>query len=234
VEPRDEPWDVDFVVGEDQPADELLPEPPRRPPQRNPMVIIAAAVVLALSVIGVVRLAGGHAHRPVAAPAVHAPVVPNPQLRDREVRPVPGLREAAADTLPSGLRYCPPAGDGGSICSTSRNLPSSVQAALHAHLPAARNIHGFEEQLRDIGFGPGGLWFRDVHARLGSVTIRITVARRRIPQPEEVMILPQYVGFSFHRTGFYVRTLVHVHGPQLVPILRLMALTRDPRLRAAA
>lgn len=234
MEPRDEPWDVDFVVGEDEAADELLPEPTRRPPYRNPLWIIAAAAVLALAIVGGLRAAAGHPHRPTAAPSPHVPIATNPQLRDREVRPVPGLKEAAADTIPSGPRYCPPAGDGGAICSTTRYLPAAVQAAVHAHLPAARKIHGFEEQVRHVGFGTGRLWFRDVHARLGSVTIRITVARRRIPQPEEVMILPQYVGFSFHHTGYYVRTIVHVHGPQLVPILRLMALTRDPRLRAAA
>jgi hypothetical protein len=147
---------------------------------------------------------------------------------------VPGLREAAGHTIAPGLRYCPPAGDGGSICSTSRHLPTPVRAAVRAHLPAAHNIHGFDEQLRDIGFGPGGLWFRDIRARFGSTTVKITVARRRMPQPEEAMMLPHYVGFSFHRDGLYVRTVVHLDRSRVVPILRLMALTRDPRLRSSA
>jgi hypothetical protein len=109
-----------------------------------------------------------------------------------------------------------------------------VQAALRAHLPAARRIHGFEEQLRDTGYGPGGLWYREVRARLGRVTVKITVARQRMSPPEEAMMLPRFVGFWYHHAGLYVRTVVHLDRPRVVPILRLMALTRDPRLRTAA
>jgi hypothetical protein len=242
MEPRDRQWDVDFVVGADDVADELLPEPDRRPLRRSPMLFAALAVAVALAVVGGVRLASGqHPSTPstphVAAPLVHAPRV----LGGPAVKGHPGVGRAsvlqpgpAVDRVTDGLRFCPDAGDGQSACSSSRHLPVIVLAALRDHLPGIRHVHGYEEQLRDIGYGPGGLWYRQVYARLGEVSLTITVARRRIPQPVEVLMLPQYVGFSFHRTGYFVRTLVHVHGPQLVPILRLMALTRDPRLRTAA
>lgn len=236
MEPRDDRWDVDFVVGQDEASDdELLPEPPARSAYRNPLFVLATAVVVALAVLAGFRLASRQPTKPSALPLLHAPLVVHfPHTHVGRLAPVPDLREAAVDEVPAGLRFCPPAGDGQSACATSRHLPASVRAALRAHLPAVHEISGFEERLRDTGYGPGGLWYRQVRARLGSVTVTITVARRRIPQPEEVMMLPQYVGFSFHHTGFYVRTLVHVRGPQLVPILRLMALTRDPRLRAVA
>lgn len=227
-------WDVDFVVGSDDVGEELLPEPTQRPAWRNPLLIAALAVAVALAVVGGVRLADRAAHHPAVAPQAHARIIHPSHVFGGPAIPAHLGPEPAVGLGRHRAWFCPSAGDGGSVCSTSRHLPRAVRAALRDHLPAARHVHGFEERLRDVGFGPGGLWYRQVHARLGGVTLTITVARQRIPQPEEVMMLPQYVGFSFHRTGLFVRTLVHVRGPQLVPILRLMALTRDPRLRAAA
>jgi hypothetical protein len=231
VEPR---WDVDFVVGEDEPAEELLPEPAARPPYRSPVLLLVVVAALAFAVVAGLRLAERHPHRPAALPLVRPPLVTLPHLRTRVLQPVPDLREAAADVVPSGLRFCPAAGDGGSTCSITRHLPASVRAALQAHLPAARHIEGFDEHVRDTGYGGNGLWYRQLRARFGSGTLTITVARRAIPQPEEAMKLPQYVGFSFHHGGLYVRTVVHLGRPRIVPILRLMALTRDPRLRHVA
>lgn len=231
MEPR---WDVDFVVGEDEPADELLPEPAARPPYRNPVLLVAAAAVLALAVVAGLRLATRHPNPPVASPPVRPHQMTLPHGRTHGLQPVPGLREAAADIVPAGLRFCPAAGDGGSACSTTRHLPAAVRAALHAHLPGVRHLSGFEEQVRDTGYGSGGLWFRRVRAHFGSGMVTVTVARRSIPQPEEAMMLPQYLGFSFHGGGLYVRTVVHLDRARVVPILRLMALTRDPRLRHIA
>jgi hypothetical protein len=140
--------------------------------------------------------------------------------------------EPAVSAAPSRLRVCPDVGNPFPSCSIVHHLPRAVYEALRDHLPNSGNVHGFEEQIHYVGYEPGGLLYRQVYARLRSVTLTITVARKRIPQPIEVLMLPQYVGFTYHRTGFYVRTIVHIHGPQLIPILRLMALTRDPRLRA--
>ena len=224
--------DIDFVVGREDAGEELLLEPAERPLWRNPLLVAAVAVVLALVAVGGMRLAGGGTATPPAIPPAHALLAHPPHVFGGPAISA-HLGPEPAVVAPSRLRFCPEAGDGSSACSSSHHLPRAVRAALRDHLPGVRHVHGYEEQLRDVGFGPGGLWYREVHARVGAVTITITVARQRIPQPEEVMMLPQYVGFSFHRTGFFVRTLVHIHGPQLVPILRLMALTRDPRLRVA-
>lgn len=232
--------DVDFVVGADDAGEELLPEPTDRPLWRNPLLVAALAVLLALVVVGGVRLSGRNTTTPQAIPQPQAipkaqvPVVHSPHVLGGPAVAAHLGAEPAVVVAPNRLRFCPNAGDGSSACESTHHVPRVVRAALLDHLPGARNVHGFEEDLRNVGFGSGGLWYREVHARIGAVTITITVARQHIPQPMEVLMLPQYVGFSFHRTGFFVRTLVHISGPQLVPILRLMALTRDPRLRAVA
>lgn len=231
--------EVDFVVGPDDPGEELLPEPAERPMWRNPLLVAGLAVALALIVVGGVRLAGrgtGTNNQPQAMahrPHAEASVAPLPHVFGGPAIAAHLGPEPDVIVAPRRLRVCPDASHPNPGCSITYRLPREVRAALRDHLPGVRKVHGFEEQLHYVGNEPGGLWYRQVYGRFGALTVTITVARQHIPQPVEVLMLPQYVGFSYHGSGFYVRTLVHVHGPQLVPILRLMALTRDARLWSA-
>lgn len=233
-----DPPGVDFVVGpgtDAEPVDEELATGPATPPSRVRTYALVAVALVALAVMAGVRLAGGHAGAPRAdrssGPSglphpVAVPVVGGPR------RPVTDLPTSAVDVLASDLKSCPEAGDGSPICSATHRLPRPVIAALAERFPRARAVHGLDEEVRDTGTGPGGVWYREVHARVGQVRLTITVTKQPVETPEEAAKLPTVVTFSYADHGLYVHTIAHVADGGSVSVARLMSLTRDRRLRA--
>jgi hypothetical protein len=111
-----------------------------------------------------------------------------------------------------------------------------VVAALRTYAPGARVVSAVDEQLRDVGFGPGGIWYRRVAARAGSRTIVIEVRPAR--QGDEPVENAQDTG---SRSTTYVArrfvdttVLVEVRAPSgHAPSLgHVAALATDPRVRA--
>jgi hypothetical protein len=75
-------------------------------------------------------------------------------------------------------RDCPAAGDGQTICTTSPHVPAAVFAAVRARFPHAHRVAAVEERLRDVGFGPGGVWYRALRVAVGRQSIVVVVRRR--------------------------------------------------------
>jgi hypothetical protein len=109
---------------------------------------------------------------------------------------------------------------------------------VREHFPAAGHVAAFEEQLRDVGFGPGGLWYRQVLARQGPRAIIVEVHRRigsdrtriveHVDASGSTLVVTRVVG------GFAVR--IRVSGPTgrhtaAVSPRALLAFAADARLR---
>lgn len=167
---RDQPG-VEFLVGPlAAGADEDLLQPgdvgaPARSRLRVPLAWLAAFALLAALIV---RGVATHQPKPTAdesgssAPSsaptfsTTAPVV----IRDEPAR---------------GPADCPRAGDGQSMCISRHTVSAAVVAAVRRAFPGARLGRVLDEQLRDIGFGSGGLWYRSVTASLGTTTIVVVV-----------------------------------------------------------
>lgn len=223
---------VDFVVGpgaDAEPVEEELATGPARPPNRVRTYAVVAVVIAAFAVVGILRLIGSQpvprTHIPPHPVAV--PVIGGPR------RPVADLPSSAVDVGATDPKACPEAGDGSPVCAASRRLPVGVVAAVLAHFPRTRTVRGLDEEVRDTGAGPGGLWYREVYARVGHVRLTITVTHTPVETPEEAAKLPSLVTFSYAKHGLYVHTVAHV-GAGGVSVPKLMALTSDRRLRAPA
>ena len=229
---------VDFEVGEQEPAaDEELAEPRIARSRLLPRVLALGAAALVGAVL-VTRIGTG-GDRPAASP--------RPSAAPRSVaRPVPpvtppaGTGQLLAEVPQGGPRWCPGAGDGSPLCTSTPRVPAASLAAVRDRFPGSRVLSAFDEQLRDVGFGPGGLWFREVRAQQGRHTIAVVVHRRStsdlqgisedIDPSGSTLIVTRFV------PGFTVQ--VRVHGPAGRPASRsrahaLFAFAGDARLRAS-
>jgi hypothetical protein len=203
---------------ESPPADEELTSGSKRP--WLALGLLAAVLVAGLLVA---RLAESDHPTPVAS----ASTASTP----------PPYRDAYA--LPANRgRDCPAADDGQTICTTSPRVPAAVLAAVRARFPHARSVDAVEERLRDVGFGPGGVWYRALSTVDGESSIEVVVRRRtaddRPPFDRgsggyaDRMQVTRLVG----RRAVVV-TVIAPHGD--LPTFRVVrALARDPRLLAAS
>jgi hypothetical protein len=238
--PAEEQPGVDFVVGagsDGEPAEEELATGPAAPPSRMRSYALVALALVALAVIAGVRLTGHHTGAPQADRSGSTPGLPHPvpvPVVGGPQRPVADLPTSAVDVIATDLKPCPHAGDGSPGCSVTHRLPGPITAALAERFPRARAVHGVDEEVRDAVTGRGGLWYREVHARVGQVRLAITVTHRPVETPEEVANLPTVVTFSYADHGLFVHTIAHVADGGSVSVPKLMALTTDRRLRAPA
>lgn len=236
---------VEFVGGDPQTGtDELLPVPPRRSPSQRLQLAVGAAVL-----IGVAVVARAISHDGAAKPAVtHA--APLPQRTVVAVSPTPGAPYPTRAPRPAAGRlgqvygahgpgWCPPADDGMPTCIGIASVPRTVLDAVRERFPRVGHLVVLDEQLRDIGFGPGGLWYREVDARLGRRSVIVAVHRQTGQAP------PRVARFrSAHRTTLVVERAtgrfvvrVQVSAPNgrrtsPVPVHDLLAFASDERLRS--
>lgn len=233
---------VDFTIGQPEPApDEELPESRISRSRLLPRVLALAAAGLLAAVLVTRIHTGGDRH--AAAPSQPAPSVAGPSapasFAERPVPPDGGTGQLLADVPQHGPRWCPGGSDGSALCTASSRVPASVLAVLHEQFPASSLLSAFEEQVRDVGFGPGGLWYREVHARQGRHRIVVVVHRRSasdlagisedIDASGSTLTVNRIVG------GFTVQ--VRLRGPAGSPASRrqaraLFAFAGNARLRA--
>lgn len=263
-----DPDGVDFVVTSSSDGrDEDIPEPPRREWSGRTRIgagIVAlaavAGIVVATTRPGTPTAAPATIPTPTApsltgpslsAPTSTAPTFTGPSLTV-PIGSAPGGRlhlvpRASPFDRPddvigldpaTGAAPCPQAGDGQAACQSSRRVPAGVRAAVRAHFPGARVVTELDQSLRDVGLGPGGLWYRRVTATAGA--LRITVVVRK-PLPEDgTSGLTQSVGgrdVIFQTTGnggFTVSVTVSapIQHPNLSGAVDL--LVSDQRLLAAS
>lgn len=155
---------VEFLVGPPEPGpDEDLPQPDA---SRRPRIRLALAAVAGLALVVALIVRGVTTQRtsPAAAATSDAPSPTPVVIRDEAAR---------------GPAACPRAGDGQSICRTRHTVGAPVLAAVRDGFPGARIDAVLDEQLRDVGFGPGGLWYRSITAYRAATRIVVTV---RVPR----------------------------------------------------
>lgn len=231
---------VDFAAGEPElPADEELPEPRITRSRLLPRVLALAAAALVGAVLATHIATGGD--HPAASPP--SPLASSPSFVERPVPPAPllaGTGQLLADVPQSDPRWCPGAGDGSPLCTSAPRVPAPALAAVRSRFPGSRVLSAFDEQLRDVGFGPGGLWYREVRAQQDARTIVVVVHRRRVADLAGISEDIDPSGSTLIVTrlvrGFTVQ--IRLHGPAGRPASRarahaLFAFAGDPRLRAS-
>jgi hypothetical protein len=225
--------DVDFVVGEPPPP-ELDHHDVRGSggPSPRRILVLAAAVLAAFALVGTVidRQSGSppRAARPTSAPAPSTPIGAVPGL---EMTVYPG--PVAPDQL-SRLATCPEADDGGSACNSTSALPLGVLTAIQAAFPGAQLTSARSEQLRDVGFGPGGLWFREVRATAGRTSLVIVIGQRAPHDTNAASALDDGAASRVYAVHVMAKLTVSVQvtlpSGATAPIPAATALSRDPRL----
>lgn len=195
-------------------AEERLPEP--RPSRLAPVLaaLLGAAAVLAL----LVHTPG----RPARAPRPTVTPAPAPTL-------LPPDTDAAFEL------YCPMAGDGGTVCSTSYDAPGRFLAAVHSLVPRVANERVRTEQLRPTGPQPvSGLYARLYEGRTPGLVLRVLVRRAgdALTRPRWATSVPHpTVLRSRHRQGGYVVDVwVETATWPRPDAAAVDALARDPRL----
>jgi hypothetical protein len=211
-------------------ADEELPDPRRRGSRwLRPLGWAAAALVGLALVVRTVDHQRDEASPP--APASTTPAVTQPLPVETSAPPLP----VVGNRFGYGRRSCPPGGDGLPACALVQHVPAQVLAAVRQRFPSARTVSAYEEKLRDVGFGPGGLWYREVDARQGMHEIMIEVRRqdgaereravRRSHRYDSMLIVTRIGG------GYLVRIQLSAPSGQFTR-RALFALADDARLRA--
>jgi hypothetical protein len=172
--------DVDFDVTSaegDPDLDEILVEPPDRLAwlSRPARLLITIVVAAALVGILVVHAVSGGSSRPSAGATSSGPARPG-----STAPVVPPLHQRGPAAAASGNpATCPHADDGLSLCSTSSLVPAAALTAVLRHFPGAQIRSKLEVDLRDIGYGSAGLWYREIRAHSGAVAIVVEVRKRQ-------------------------------------------------------
>lgn len=218
--------DVEFLLDDGAPAgDEELPESRR---SRWPRLAVALAV-LAVAGLLVARVVVGHGH-PASKPSL-----PTGDTLYEVGPAIDPYQIVPAHFFDAKPQYCPEADDGAAACSTSRTLPAQARAAIRGYFPGAQVVSALDERVRDVGFGPGGIWYRHAVVRAGTLTVTLEVRPTRPGDVARQSVRAGRVHLAIYAEQVVddATVLVEVNGPanQATPLQLVASFANDARLR---
>lgn len=229
--------DVDFVLtSPDSGGDEDLVEPIERDYAllhrvRRPVGYLLVLGLVAYGVFELTTLRGSSnldASTPTPTRVVPSVVEPSVSIETLDLGP--GINGLISDD--GAAMACPPP----HACLVAHDLPPVVLPRIQKVFPLAHLTSSTTVEIADANESSRSLWFREVAAAAGRVTVDIRIKQLAVGDQVENGQSNDGAGVLAYATrivhGYSVQVLAHVPKDQTAPLKKLAALAADPTLLA--